>query len=111
MTNGSPRQHYLSCHGGPPTREDLVKGTTIIARDTDVRRLVILEALLIKQRSPSLNLKHQDLLILPSAKPMPYTPPPTNTQTNRQNNVNPHAVTSEATDLTPTNQNSPSQAN
>ena len=74
LQNGSLKQHHLTHHGAPPTREELVKGTTILAREPDAKRLAILEAILIKERSPSLNLQCFDLLILPTARTMP--PPP-----------------------------------
>ena len=55
--NGSIFQHFLSCHNEKPSRDQLTKNTTIIARAKDRYRLSIKEALLILNYTPSLNIQ------------------------------------------------------
>ena len=50
-----PSEHTREAHKKDITREDLVENTSIIASDRNVRRLNILEAVLIRERCPVLN--------------------------------------------------------
>ena len=55
LQNGAIQEHFLNVHGPRITRDQIVQGTTIRFRESDVERLRILEALIIKQEFPSLN--------------------------------------------------------
>ena len=70
LQNGAPKQHYNSAHKCTLTRSQLEQGTSILTREMDVRRLMILEALLIKEKCPTINLQTDDLHALPSARPV-----------------------------------------
>ena len=70
LQGGAPKNHLRSTHNAPLTRNHLEQGTTILARETDPRRLSILEALFIKEKSPTMNMQVDDLLTLPSARLM-----------------------------------------
>ena len=70
LQNGAPKQHQVTRHNTPLTRKQLEDGTKILAYENDARRLAILEALFIKEHSPSMNLQSHDLLTLPSARAM-----------------------------------------
>ena len=50
-----PAEHTKEVHNKDITREELVENTSIIAWDRNVRRLSILEAVLIRERCPVLN--------------------------------------------------------
>ena len=71
LQNGAPKHHHLTLHNTHLNRQQLEKGTTILAYQNDTRRLAILEALFIKEYSPSMNLQSHDLLTLPTARTMP----------------------------------------
>ena len=70
LQNGAPKQHQVTRHNTLLTRKQLEDGTKILAYENDARRLAILEALFIKEHSPSMNLQSHDLLTLPSARAM-----------------------------------------
>ena len=55
LNNGAPFQHYLKKHNENLTREILVNNTKIIFRSSDINRLSIAEALLIKETGPLIN--------------------------------------------------------
>ena len=55
LQTGGPSLHARNEHGGKITREELVQNTTILARESNYRRLRILEAAYIYQKMPSLN--------------------------------------------------------
>ena len=50
-----PAEHTTEVHKKDITREELVENTSIIASDSNFRRLTILEAVLIRERCPVLN--------------------------------------------------------
>jgi len=68
LQTGAIKQHYSAHHKTKLTRQQLEKGTTILDREQDPRRLAFLEALYIAQMSPTLNSQVRDLQILPSLK-------------------------------------------
>ena len=55
LQKGAIRAHYESCHGRNITREELVAMTTARYYERDVRRLEILEALIIRCEDPEIN--------------------------------------------------------
>lgn len=63
-----PKIHARTQHDYLITREIIEKRTTIIDTEPDPRRLLILAALYIKDRFPSINFQSTDLLVLPTAK-------------------------------------------
>ena len=68
---GAIRNHYMQSHHIRLTRDHLEKGTTIVDRERDARRLPLLEALYIKDLNPSINIQLADLQALPSSHPTP----------------------------------------
>ena len=68
LQGGSIKNHYMREHRTTPTRRELEEGTVILDHDNDARRLPLLEALYIKDLSPSINIQGVDLQILPSGK-------------------------------------------
>ena len=50
-----PQHHTENEHGTRLTRQDITKNTTILAGAQDWRRLVALEAILIREKDPSIN--------------------------------------------------------
>ena len=50
-----PAEHTKDVHKRDITREELVENTSIIASERNARRLMILEAVLIRERCPVLN--------------------------------------------------------
>ena len=57
-------------HGIELQRDVIVNNTEILARESDPRRLAILEALYIKDLNPTINNQVLDLAILPSMRPV-----------------------------------------
>ena len=76
LQNGAIKAHMLSRHNSPLTREHLEKGTSVLASETDHRRLAILEAVYIKMLTPSMNIQNEALLSLPSARNPSHPPAP-----------------------------------
>ena len=70
LQGGAPKHHYHSKHRAILTRNHLEKGTVILAKENDARRLSILEAIIIKEKRPEMNLQVDDLQALPSARQM-----------------------------------------
>ena len=68
LQSGTIKTHHLQVHNTPLTRKHLEEGTVILASDVDPRRLIILEALYIKTKNPSINLQNDFLLSLPSSR-------------------------------------------
>ena len=67
LSAGAPKEHYAKIHKKTITREDLVKGTVVLAYQPNPKKLRILEALYIQQEAPSMN--HQtEAFQLPSAR-------------------------------------------
>ena len=73
LQQGAIKQHFANAHGSSMTREILEQGTKVMEEESDERRLSFLEALFIKQYSPSLNIQSEEHKILPTSKPMPRT--------------------------------------
>ena len=65
LSNGAPKEHYFKQHKKTISRNDLVKGASILAHETDIRKLCILEALFILKERPSMN-QQTDMFQLPS---------------------------------------------
>ena len=57
LADGAPKAHMKDKHKRSLTRADLTENTSIIASCTDQKKLFILEALVIRERSPSLNVQ------------------------------------------------------
>lgn len=57
LQNGAIKKHYADEHKRKLTREDLVNNTVILNKSPDYQRLQILEALIIKNFRPYLNLQ------------------------------------------------------
>ena len=74
LKNGAIHDHYIEHHHRPPTRQDLEKGTIVLDKERDLRRLKLLEALYIADEKPSMNCQLKDLQILPTVK-KPILPP------------------------------------
>ena len=55
LQNGAIRKHFESVHGRPITREEIVSMTKARYYVSDVRKLEILEALIIRLEDPELN--------------------------------------------------------
>ena len=55
LQNGGPQQHTQTEHNARLTRQEIVANMSIVARARDRRRLVALEATLIKEREPAIN--------------------------------------------------------
>ena len=55
LQKGAIRSHYESCHGRNITRAEIVEMTTARYYERDVRRLEILEALIIRCEDPEIN--------------------------------------------------------
>ena len=68
LQNGSIKSHYKNQHKVSLSRQHLEKGTTIIDRERDPRRLTFLEAIYIAQLKPSMNSQIEDLQVLPTFK-------------------------------------------
>ena len=58
LQTGAPRQHTLEEHGTNITRSDLVEHTRILTKERCQKRLQILEAVIIRERGPSLNIQY-----------------------------------------------------
>ena len=58
LQTGAPRQHTLEEHGYNITRSDLVNNTKILATEKCQKRLQILEAVIIRENSPTLNIQY-----------------------------------------------------
>ena len=71
LQSGVPEQHHAEVHGRRLSRKDLVENTTIITQDRSRRRLRVLEAVLIRERLPTLNTQRdcQGILTLSDAFP------------------------------------------
>ena len=57
LNNGAPFQHYFKKHKEKINREVLVNNTKIIYKTSDINRLSIAEALLIKETAPLINVQ------------------------------------------------------
>ena len=68
LNAGAPKQHLRSEHGITLTRKMLEENTEIIDTCNDVRRLPVMEALYIKEFSPTMNIQASDLQALPSMR-------------------------------------------
>ena len=79
LNSGGPKRHLHETHGTIITRSILENNTKIIDRESDKRRLALLEALHIKNTQPTLNTQQEAPTILPSLKPF------RNRQTRRPN--------------------------
>ena len=55
LQSGALQQHHQEVHQQPISREELVDGTNIITEERSRRRLRVLEAVLIRERLPTLN--------------------------------------------------------
>ena len=55
LQSGGPQHHTETEHGTRLNRQDITKNTTILAGAPDWRRLVALEAILIREKDPSIN--------------------------------------------------------
>ena len=53
--SGAPKMHLNGSHNKPLTRETLVQNTKILRQENDPHRLLVMEALMIQQKNPSLN--------------------------------------------------------
>ena len=71
LSNGAPQKHTMEAHGTQLTRQALTEGTTILQQEKDTRRLQILEAIIIKQERPLLNVQSNDLFVIPTAWNIP----------------------------------------
>ena len=60
LQSGAPQNHTETVHGRRLSRRNLVENTTILARQPDHRRLVIMEAFYIRDLVPQLN-SQQDI--------------------------------------------------
>ena len=68
LTSGAPKTHLREQHDTAITRDTLENSTEVITTCADARRLPILEALYIKEMSPTLNVQADDLQASPSAR-------------------------------------------
>ena len=68
LGTGAIREHYKNHHQTTLTRQQLEKGTEIIDREKEPRRLRILEALHILENNPEINCQVRDLQIIPTMK-------------------------------------------
>ena len=66
LANGAPKRHTEEAHDVRLTREMIVQGTTILQHNNDRHRLQILEALIIREKNPTINLQLIDNYIIPS---------------------------------------------
>ena len=55
LQSGGPQQHTQTEHETRLTRQDIVANTSILAKATDWRRLVALEAIMIREMDPAIN--------------------------------------------------------
>ena len=55
LQGGGPQHHTLTEHDTRLTRQEIVDSTSILARSPDWRRLVALEAILIREKDPAIN--------------------------------------------------------
>ena len=55
LQSGGPQQHTQTEHDTRLTRQEIVSNTSIVAKASDRRRLVALEAIYIRERDPSIN--------------------------------------------------------
>ena len=55
LQSGGPQQHTEEKHGARLTRQEIVTNTSILARSPNWRRLVALEAILIREKDPTIN--------------------------------------------------------
>ena len=69
LAAGAPKNHLMNEHSMALTRALLEESTEILDICPDTRRLPILEALYIKEMSPTLNIQAENLRALPSHRP------------------------------------------
>ena len=55
LQDGAPRQHMMQIHKKELTRTDLTENTSILRKESNRKKLQILEALLIKEKKPIIN--------------------------------------------------------
>ncbi|KAK3886212.1 hypothetical protein Pcinc_009631 [Petrolisthes cinctipes] len=67
-SSGALRTHHRDVHHSTLKRQYLEENTEILTTHQDHRRLPILEALYIKELSPTLNIQASDLQALPSMR-------------------------------------------
>ena len=68
---GAIKNHYRTHHNIALNRQHLEDGTTILDKETDHRRLLLLEALYIAEKRPTMNAQVEDFQILPTSKRPP----------------------------------------
>ncbi|XP_076059885.1 uncharacterized protein LOC143036421 [Oratosquilla oratoria] len=69
LQQGGPKQHLWTHHRRHLDRETMVHNTEIVAEEKDLQRLTILEAVIIKDLQPIINVQTNDFSLLPSMKP------------------------------------------
>ena len=62
LQNGAIRKHYEITHDRVPTRKILEENTKIIHRNNDKYRLLIMEAILIRDKNPDINRQDTGLI-------------------------------------------------
>ena len=66
--NGAIFQHYTDKHNRKPGVEELLQSTVIIGQESNIKRLMIAEAVSIKLQKPNLNIQMASQYILPSSR-------------------------------------------
>ena len=68
LSGGAIKRHHEDVHQSSLTRKDLEEGIDILQTETDSKRLLILEALFIKDKNPSINRQNPDPFTIPTSK-------------------------------------------
>ena len=68
LNNGAIKQHYTGRHHNQLSRQHLTDNTIILDRESDPRRLYILEAIYILTKQPTINIQTNNLQTLPTLK-------------------------------------------
>ena len=65
VNEGGPKQHHWNQHGKAITKEEIKDNISVIAACSDKRRLHVLEAIHIRDRSPSINVQSNMVATVP----------------------------------------------
>ena len=75
LQDGAILKHYLQEHGHILRRQHILKNTTILEREHDLRRLRMLESVLIHTKKPEINIQQQPDISLPTRRLRAQPPP------------------------------------